>query len=77
MKPAGVRAGGSLVPAHAGAETSLAWNLAARSRVSVRADGGTHHPCYQRIETNERSDMYIGGGFLALILVILLLVWIF
>jgi hypothetical protein len=30
-----------------------------------------------RWSSTERSDMYIGGGFLALILIILLLIWIF
>jgi hypothetical protein len=37
----------------------------------------THPQASGTNETNERSGMYIGGGFLALILVILLLVWLF
>jgi hypothetical protein len=34
-------------------------------------------PLSSKPDEDERSAMYIGGGFIALILIILLLVWLF
>jgi hypothetical protein len=43
----------------------------------VKRFGRTRGWEYRRHQATEGDEMYIGGGFLALILIILLLIWLF